>query len=46
MEKYFTDYARLIIELNATEETVRLCEEVEVEGVNDYHGGKENWYIN
>ncbi len=37
---------RLIIELNATEETVRLCEEVEVEGVNDYHGGKENWYIN
>lgn len=46
VEKYFTDYARLIIELNATEEPVRLCEEVEVEGVNDYHGGKENRYIN
>ncbi|MBO4608294.1 MAG: hypothetical protein J5696_00325 [Lachnospiraceae bacterium] len=36
---------RLIIELNATEDTVMICEELEVEGVNDYHGKKDNWYI-
>lgn len=37
--------ARLIIELDATKETVKICTEVEVEGVSDYHGDKENWYI-
>lgn len=37
--------ARLIIELDATQETVKICEEIEVEGVNDYHGEKNNWYI-
>ena len=36
---------RLIIEPNATQDTVMICTEVEVEGVNDYHGSKENWYI-
>lgn len=36
---------RLIIELNAAEDTVRLCQEVEVKGVSDYHGDKDNWYI-
>lgn len=36
---------RLIIELNATADTVLICEELEVEGVSDYHGSKENWYI-
>lgn len=36
---------RLIIELNATQDTVKICEEIEVEGVNDYHGKKDNWYI-
>ncbi len=36
---------RLIIELNATQDTVKICEEIEVEGVNDYHGDKNNWYI-
>ncbi len=36
---------RLIIEPDATEETVMICTEVEVEGVVDYHGGKDNWFI-
>ena len=36
---------RLIIEPNATEDTVMICEEIEVEGVSDYHGDKNNWYI-
>lgn len=36
---------RLIIEPNATQETVMICEEIEVEGVSDYHGDKDNWYI-
>ena len=37
--------ARLIIAPNATQDTIMICSEVEVEGVNDYHGDKENWYI-
>lgn len=37
--------ARLIIEPNATEDTIMICEEIEIEGVSDYHGDKENWYI-
>lgn len=37
--------ARLIIELNATYDTVTICSEIEIEGVCDYHGSKENWYI-
>ena len=37
--------ARLIIELDATEKTIMICEEVEVEGVTDYHGAKDNWFI-
>lgn len=36
---------RLILEPNATQETVMICSEIEVEGVSDYHGGKDNWYI-
>lgn len=37
---------RLIIELvGSTQETVKLCTVVEVEGVSDYHGDKDNWYI-
>ena len=36
---------RLIIELNATYDTVMICSEIEVEGVCDYHGSKENWYL-
>ena len=38
-------HVRLIIELNAAQDTVMLCEEIEVEGVTDYHGSKENWFI-
>lgn len=37
--------ARLIIELDSTNETIMICKELEVEGVCDYHGSKENWYI-
>lgn len=36
---------RLIVEINATQDTIKICEEVEVEGVSDYHGSKDNWYI-
>lgn len=38
-------HARLILELNAAQDTVMICSELEVEGVSDYHGSKENWYI-
>ena len=38
-------HVRLIIEPNASQDTVMICAEVEVEGVCDYHGSKENWYI-
>jgi proteic killer suppression protein len=37
--------ARLIFELNATCDTILICSEIEVEGVCDYHGSKENWYL-
>ncbi len=40
-----TANVRLIIEPNAAQDSVMICNEVEVEGVSDYHGGKENWYI-
>lgn len=36
---------RLIIEPNVEQNEVMLCTEVEVEGVCDYHGDKENWFI-
>ncbi len=36
---------RLIIEPNATQDTIMICSEIEVEGVCDYHGEKDNWYI-
>lgn len=36
---------RLILEPNAAQGTVMICTEIEVEGVCDYHGSKENWYI-
>ena len=34
--------ARLIIEPNATQDTIMICDEIEIEGVSDYHGDKEN----
>ena len=30
---------------NATQDTIMICDEIEIEGVSDYHGDKENWYI-
>lgn len=42
---HVASYIRLIIELNATQDTIMICSEIEVEGVCDYHGSKENWYI-
>lgn len=38
-------HVRLIIEPNATQDTIMICDEIEVEGVSDYHGSKENRYI-
>ena len=38
-------HVRLIIEPNANQDTVMICTELKVEGVSDYHGSKENWYI-
>ena len=38
-------HVRLIIEPDANQDTIMICEEIEVEGVSDYHGSKENWYI-
>lgn len=37
--------ARLIIEPNADKDSLMICSEVEIEGVSDYHGSKNNWYI-
>ncbi|MBR1757265.1 MAG: hypothetical protein IJ744_00875 [Lachnospiraceae bacterium] len=36
--------ARLIIEL-VIEEQDEKCKIIEIEGVSDYHGDKENWYL-
>ncbi len=36
---------RLIVELDTTQDDVMECQEIEVEGVCDYHGEKEEWYI-
>ena len=40
-----TPNVRMIIEVNANQDEIMICEEIEVEGVCDYHGDKENWYI-
>lgn len=40
-----TPNVRMIIEVKADQCEIIICEEIEVEGVCDYHGGKENWYI-
>ncbi len=40
-----TPNVRLVFELIASQETIMTCTEIKVEGVCDYHGGKENWYI-
>ncbi len=40
-----TENDRLIMQPDETGDAVMICEEVEMEGVVDYHGGKEKWYI-
>ena len=40
-----SDNVRLIIDLRAEQGSVEMCGEFEIEGVCDYHGDKENWYI-
>ena len=40
-----TGNVRLIIKPNDKGDAVMICEEIEMEGVVDYHGGKESWYI-
>lgn len=42
---HITPNVRLIIELIADSNTIIICDELEVKGVSDYHGQKENWYI-
>lgn len=42
---HVTPSLRLIIELNTAQDTVRFCSQLEVKGVSDCHGGKENWNI-
>lgn len=40
-----TGNVRLIILPSETGDAVMICREIEIEGVVDYHGGKESWYI-
>jgi len=43
---HITGNVRLIIEPSEKGEAVRICGAVQIEGIADYHGSKENWYIN
>ena len=40
-----TGNVRLIIKPSIDGKAVTICEEISMEGVVDYHGGKESWYI-
>ena len=40
-----TGNVRLIIKPCDDGKSVMICEEIEMEGVVDYHGSKESWYI-
>ena len=43
---HITPNVRLILQPNAeNHEEVMICSEIEIEGVCDYQGSKENWYI-
>lgn len=42
---HITGNVRLIIKPDDRKETVMICKIVEMEGVVDYHGNKETWYI-
>ena len=37
--------ARLIMKPSLNGEEVELSTDIEIQGVKDYHGGKDNWYI-
>ena len=40
-----TGNVRLIIKPDIKNDAVMICEVIKVEGVVDYHGAKESWYI-
>ena len=40
-----TGNVRLIIKPSGKDDDLVKSDEIEVEGVVDYHGGKESWYI-
>ena len=40
-----TGNVRLIVLPNLSGDSVMICKEIEMEGVVDYHGDKESWYI-
>ena len=40
-----TANVRLIMKPNEKGDAVMICEEIEMEGVVDYHGDQETWYI-
>lgn len=42
---HVTGNVRLVLMPNETGDAVMICEEISVEGVVDYHGSKESWYI-
>ena len=42
---HITGNVRLIIEPSDKGEAVKICKVVQIKGVADYHGDKENWYI-
>lgn len=47
-KKLPADWVRMIkkhMDRLAAQDAVMICTEIEVEGVSDYHGSKDNWYI-
>lgn len=42
---HITRNVRLILEPSEKGDAVKICGTVQIEGVADYHGSKENWYI-
>lgn len=42
---HLSSNVRLIMELKTFKGKIEECTAIELKGVNDYHGDKENWYI-
>ena len=42
---HVTANVRLVIKPDSTSKTIKICQIVKMEGVVDYHGTKETWYI-